>query len=105
MTAPAPIGVATCGLARALLALLPGAVLASRKQTAWHSATFSGERVVILLDLAGAQRRKQAKAFAKALPEAEFHLRRQLVADIHVSALQEAGDVVRLTVEALLLDE
>lgn len=105
MKAPLPICVPGCSLARALIAQLPGAALASRKQTAWHSATFSGERVVLVLELVGVQHGEQAEAFAKALPDAEFHLRRQLVAEIHVSALQEAGDVLRLTVEALLIDE
>lgn len=105
MTAPAPIRTPACALAKALLAQLPGAELVSRKQAAWHSATFSGERVIFVLELAGAQRGEAAEAFTRALPDTEFHLRRQLVADIHVRESQEAGDAVRLTVEALLLDE
>ena len=49
--------------------------------------------------------RARADAFAAALPEAEFKLRKQFVADILVSDRQLSGDAIRLTVEALLLDE
>ncbi|MEQ1551628.1 hypothetical protein [Sphingorhabdus sp.] len=95
----------TCGLSKALLALLPEAEIASRKQTPWHSATFSGERVTIVLKLTGDAPAERATAFAKALPDTEFNLRRQLVADIVVSDMQPLEDGVLLTVEALLLDE
>lgn len=101
MSAPLP----ACGLSKALLALLPAAEIASRKQTPWHSATFSGERVIIVLKLAGDDQAARATAFAKALPDTEFNLRRQLVADILVSEMVAFEDDVLLTVEALLLDE
>lgn len=101
MSAPLP----ACGLSKALLALLPAAEIASRKQTPWHSATFSGERVIIVLKLAGDDQAARAKDFAKALPDTEFNLRRQLVADILVSEMVPFEDDVLLTVEALLLDE
>jgi hypothetical protein len=71
----------------------------------WHSATFSGERVIIILKLAGDAPAERATAFAKALPDTEFNLRRQLVADILVSEMVPFEDDVLLTVEALLLDE
>lgn len=95
----------TCGLSKALLALLPGAEIASRKQTPWHSATFSGERVTIVLKLVGDDSAERAQAFATALRETEFTLRRQLVADVLVSEMQPLEEGVLLTVEALLLDE
>lgn len=101
MSYPKPI----CGLSKALLALLPGSEIESRKQTPWHSATFSGERITIILNLAGDERTASARAFAKALPDAEFELRRQLVADIMVSDIQPFEDSLLLTIEALLLDE
>lgn len=94
-----------CPLSSALLALLPGACLRSRKATGWHSATFSGERVTVLLGLESEQRHERAAHFAQALPETEFSLRRQLVADIIVSEMSESDDTLLLTVEALLLDE
>lgn len=101
MSAPFP----ACGLSKALLALLPAAEIASRKQTPWHSATFSGERVTIVLKLTGDEPAERATAFAEALPDTEFNLRRQLVADIMVSEMQPSDDGVLLTVEALLLDD
>lgn len=94
-----------CPLSKALLAWLPGACLRSRKQTGWHSATFSGERVTIELGLTGDDRSERAGRFADTLPETEFRLRRQLVADILVCDTRETGDRLVLTVEALLLDE
>lgn len=94
-----------CPLSSALLTLLPGACLRSRKATGWHSATFSGERVTVLLSLEGEQRHERAAHFAQALPETEFSLRRQLVADIVVSDMSDSEDSLLLTVEALLLDE
>lgn len=96
---------ATSGLERGLLALLPDAAITSCRRSAWHSATFSGERVVVGLELAGPDSAARADAFAAALPEAEFKLRKQFVADILVSDRQLSGDAIRLTVEALLLDE
>lgn len=100
MSAPLPL----CPLGRALLVRLPGAQLVGRSQAGWHSATFSGERVVLKLELAGEDSAVRADAFAAALPDAEFHLPRQIVADILVSERRETGDAMRLTVEALLLD-
>lgn len=97
----------TCGLTNALLAMLAdaGPTLISRKQQTWHSATFSGERVTIVVQLEGSDCFKRAETFANALPDAEFQLRRQCVADILVSERTELEDRVVLTVEALLLDE
>ena len=94
-----------CSLAIALLALLPGSEVISHKRRPWHSATFSGERLIIEMKLANDAPMKRAKAFTEALPDTEFNLRRQLVADILVSDMQPEEDGVLLTVEALLLDE
>lgn len=98
-------GASPSGLERGLLALLPDAAIITCRRTAWHSATFSGERVVAQLELAGPGSASRADAFAAALPEAEFTLRKQFVADILVSDTQLSGETIRLTVDALLLDE
>lgn len=92
-------------LEAALLAMLPNTRLTGCKRSAWHSATFSGERVVARLELHGPERDSAAEAFTKALPETEFQLRRQFVADISVSAQRALPGAIALTVEALLLDE
>lgn len=94
-----------CGLSEALLAFLPGAAIIGRKQRPWHSATFSGERLIIIMKLGGNEPAKRATAIAAALPDCAFNLRRQWVADILVSDIRSDRDGVQLTVEALLLDE
>jgi hypothetical protein len=92
-------------LEAALLAMLPDARLTGCKRSAWHSATFSGERVVVSLELQGPERDSAAEAFTKILPETEFQLRKQFVADISVSEQHALPGAIALTVEALLLDE
>ena len=94
-----------CALSGAMLALLPEARIAARKAQPWHSATFSGERVQIILELKGDDRLPQARAFAATLPDYGFDLRRQLVADICVNDERREADRIVLTVEALLIDE
>jgi hypothetical protein len=97
--------VTPCNLGKALIALLPKAEIMSRKAQSWQSATFSGERVVLTMKLPGANCRRQAAAFAKALPETEFSLRCQLVADIAVRKTLVEDEDILLTVEALLIDD
>ncbi|RDV06034.1 hypothetical protein DXH95_00850 [Sphingorhabdus pulchriflava] len=97
--------VTPCNLGKALIALLPEAEMLSRKTQAWHSATFSGERVVLTMKLSGANCRSRAAAFATALPDTEFALRRQLVADIAVCKTVIEDQSILLTIEALLLDD
>ena len=92
-------------LEAALLAMLTDARLTGCKRSAWHSATFSGERVAVNLELHGPERDSAAEAFMKILPEAEFRLRKQFVADISVSEQHALPGAIVLTVEALLLDE
>lgn len=96
---------AACPLTRAVINLLPGAAVVGCKRQAWHSATFSGERVILTLTLEGADSGLRYQHFAKELPEAEFTLRRQCVADILVTGQIERADGLEVTVEALLIDE
>ena len=77
-----------CALSKALLAMLPGAMLLRRKECDWHSATFSGVRIEIVLGLAD-ELRAQAKKFEAVLADAEFSLPRLWVADIAVVQQQE----------------
>jgi hypothetical protein len=88
-----------CALSDALLAMLPGAVVTRRREQGWHSATFSGRRLV--LDLRTTASAEVIDAFARQLAEHEFAISGMLVADIAVAA----RDKEVLTVEALLLDE
>ena len=93
-----------CALSRALCALVPGAVIARRKERGWHSATFAGKRVI--LDLVWDAPVADVAAFASMLSEHEFAQPDLLVADISVARQTcAADDAVVLTIEALLLGD
>lgn len=93
-----------CALSRALCALVPGAVIARRKERGWHSATFAGKRVT--LDLMWDAPVADVAAFASMLSEHEFAQPDLLVADISVARQTCAADgAVVLIIEALLLDD
>lgn len=74
----------------------PALLIASRDRP-WASATFSGARHWFTLDVPA----DLAGDIVCALPEAEFALPGQLVADLAVTARQPMGPMVRLSVEAL----
>lgn len=88
-----------CALSDALPDLLPSAVVTRRRETDWHSATFSGRRLV--LELRTIASVEAVDAFTLQLADHEFAIPGTLVADIMVAARD--GEV--LTVEALLLDD
>ena len=95
------VAVAGARFARALLdgaaaAGCPALLLRSRSRP-WVSATFQGSRHRVWLATPDTD---AARAWIAALPEAEFHLPRQLVAD-----LAARRDGAELEVEALVLDE
>jgi hypothetical protein len=62
-------------------------------------------RLIIDLQLEGADAAARATAFAAAIADHEFALPDLLVADILVSRQHDLVDGIALTVEALLLDE
>lgn len=94
-----------CSLARAVVRLLPGAEVVARQQRAWHSATFAGETVLLALRLDASDGAARVAEFAKKLPEAEFNLPRQLVADIEVRDWRLEDGALMIDVAALLVDE
>jgi hypothetical protein len=74
----------------------------------WASATFCGARHSFALLFEGAQAVAAGEDFIAALPDHEFRLRGQLVADATITAAEHnLGSGPRLTVEAdlLVLDE
>ncbi|MDG2004195.1 MAG: hypothetical protein P8J20_12775 [Novosphingobium sp.] len=78
------------------------------KERAWSSVTFSGSRHTIGLRFTGQKAIESGEAFIVALPEHEFTIPSQLVADATINAVDhEIGDTPVLTLEAelLLLDE
>jgi len=96
-------------LRETLLGLAGGkARIASHHETAWASITFAGTRHRLELLFEGAEAVAAGEAFIEALPEHEFAIPRQLVADAGVSEVDHRlGPVPRLAVavELLLLDD
>ena len=96
-------------LLSALLGLAQGkAELLRHSERAWASVTFTGSRHAITLAFTGDDAVAAGEAFIEALPEHEFTISGQLVADAAVvavehTALPEARLVVE--VEVLLLEE
>lgn len=93
-----------CALSNALMELLPGAVIARRREYDWHSANFSGVRLVLDLRFDGLDA-VQAINFAKTVGDHDFSLPDLLVADIAAIDGRTANGGIALVVEALLLDE
>jgi hypothetical protein len=91
-------------LSAALIAMLPVAEVISAQDSPWHSATFSGIKCQIILQLPGQNAAGRAEQFSAELPDTEFDLRRYIVADISVTDTTEQADRMLLTIEALLLD-
>lgn len=71
----------------------------------WASITFSGERHVLGLRLLGPRAQSAADAFLDGLSEREFALRGHILVDIAARERADEGDMVRLTLEALTVEE
>ncbi len=74
----------------------------------WSSVTFSGTRHLIGLRFTGAQAIAAGEAFITALPEHEFAIPSQLVAEAAITAVDHeigAAPVLTLQAELLLLEE
>jgi hypothetical protein len=85
--------------------MLPAAEVISVQDSPWQSATFSGIKCQIMLQLPGQNAAGRAEQFSAELPDAEFDLRRYMVGDILVAATTEQDEGILLTIEALLLDK
>jgi len=96
-------------LLTALLDLAGGkAELLRHSERSWASVTFSGTKHLVALAFTGAEAVAAGEALIDALPEHEFALPRQLVADAAVVAVTHSAlPAPRLEVELelLLLDE
>jgi hypothetical protein len=74
----------------------------------WSSITFSGSRHVIALRFSGEEAVAAGEAFIVALPEHEFTIPRQLVADAAIASVDHSlaeGPVLTLEAELLLLED
>lgn len=95
-------------LREALLALArgKGAILA-HGEASWASVTFAGSRHRIELAFEGAEAIEAGERFIALLPEYEFAIPGQLVAEAAVTAIDHrlAPPLMRVTCELLLLEE
>ena len=96
-------------LLSALLALGEGhAELLCHAERGWASVTFSGTRHTVLLAFTGAAAMAAGERFIDALPDHEFTLTRQLVADAAVISAEHTllpEPRLQVEVELLLLDD
>ena len=83
------------------------ATILGHSQKSWASATFAGTRHRIVLEFAGADAIEAGELFIAWLPEHEFALAGQLVADATVTEVDHRLQPVlmRVTCELLLLEE
>ena len=80
-----------------------GTVLA-HTETAWASITFAGTRHEVVIEFCGAHAVAAGEALIEQLPDHEFTLPGQLVADATISAVDHRfGAMERLEVTAVLL--
>lgn len=96
-------------LLSALLELAGGrAELLRHSERAWASVTFSGSKHSVVLAFSGEKAIGAGEALIDALPEHEFDLPRQLVADAAVVRVEHTAlpePRLEVEVELLLLDE
>ena len=83
--------------------MLPGAIVTRTRETHWHSATFSGKRIALTLQIFGFDPLLENQL--SMVKENEFSLIGQYVADIAVVKVQSTAEGHLLEIEALLLDE
>ena len=96
------------GLREALLALAKGhAAVVSHEEKNWASVTFAGARHRLELLFDGAEAVQAGELFITFLPEHEFSIPGQLVADAAVTAVDYRLEPLRMRVscELLLLEE
>ena len=89
----------------ALMALTGGCgVILTHQETAWASITFSGTRHEVVLEFCGADAVVGGEELIERLPDHEFTIPGQLVADATITAVDHRfGAMERLQVTAVLL--
>jgi hypothetical protein len=95
-------------LLEALATLAQGkARVLSHAESAWASITFAGTRHKVVLEFSGVEGAEAGECFIAFLPEHEFALPGQLVADATVAEVdhQLQPPLMRVTAELLLLEE
>ncbi len=93
-----------CHFSDALTALFPEAQIRQNSCKEWHSATFSGQRILLLLSVSGAHEIAHSKGVIATIADHEFDLSRRIVADVMVSNVIENEENMTFEIEALVLD-
>lgn len=86
----------------------PLAEIVSHAETPWASITFSGSRHTIVLRFAGCDAVSDGESFIALLPDHEFRMRGQLVADASVGRVDHEmlpTPMLEVECDVLLLDE
>jgi hypothetical protein len=95
-----------CAVTHALLLMLPEAEVTNRYERGWHSATFAGSRIMLVLAVPDDTDRARLEDFRKRLPEHDFALTRGFVADITIiGERKSANEKSVFEIEVLLLDD
>lgn len=109
-SAPAPIALRSRRtladrVRAALIGLTGGAgTVLGHTETPWASITFSGTRHEVVLEFSGAEAVAAGEELIERLPDHEFAIPRQLVADATISAVDHRfGAMERLEVTAVML--
>ena len=96
-------------LLSALMGLAGGrAELIRHAERPWASVTFAGSRHTVLLAFTGSEAVAAGEVFIAALPDHEFTIPRQLVADAAVLALEQVmlpEPRIEVEIEVLLLED
>ena len=82
--------------------------IASHRETAWASITFAGTRHQLEMHFEGVEAVEAGEAFIEALPEHEFAIPRQLVADAAITEVDHrlgAEPRLAVSVDLLLLED
>ena len=99
---------ATDLLRKALLELARGeATILGHSEKSWASITFAGARHRLVLEFEGAEAVETGELFIALLPEHEFEIAGQLVADATITEVDHRLDPPRMQVicELLMLEE
>lgn len=91
-------------LLRALQPMLPEASFRIIHERPWHSLTFAGTQICISVQFAGVPA-DSVEHFMQRLPDHEFDLSGQLVADIAVTEACLVTGEQSLVIHALVLDD
>lgn len=86
----------------------PLAEIISHREVPWASITFSGSRHTVVLRFAGSEATSDGEAFVAALPDHEFRIRGQLVAEASIIRVDHEllpAPLIEAECEILLLDE